>query len=71
MAQLVISAQTDSINDSTGLSNTAEPPQLTNAVDDAIFIQVTQSANNTGIVSGISITTPAGYTLYLMCRMQS
>ena len=46
MPDLVTVAQTDSTNDGTGASTVMEPPQLANAVDDVIFIKVTQSLNS-------------------------
>ena len=63
MATLVTIDQTDSTNDGAGASTVLEPPQLSNATDDAILIKVTQSLNNSGSVSGITVTTPSGYTL--------
>ena len=63
MANLVTALNTDSVNDGSGPSTTLEPPQVTNALDDAIIIKVTQSLNNSTNVSNINVTTPTGYTL--------
>ena len=40
MANLVTALNTDSVNDGSGPSTTLEPPQVTNALDDAIIIKV-------------------------------
>ena len=63
MANLVTVAQTDSTNDGNGASTLMEPPQVDNATDDAIFIKVTQSLNNSTQVANINATSPTGYTL--------
>jgi hypothetical protein len=63
MADLVTVLQSDSTNDGSGASTTIEPPQVDNAVDDAIIIKVTQSLNNSTNVANIVVTTPTGYTL--------
>lgn len=63
MADLVKILQSDSTNDGSGASTILEPPQVDNAIDDAILIKVTQSLNNSSNVAAINVTTPAGYTL--------
>jgi hypothetical protein len=63
MAELVTAENTDSTNNGTGASTDMLPPQIDNAVDDCIFIKVTQSLNNATNVSNINVTTPTGYTL--------
>jgi hypothetical protein len=63
MTDLVTVEQTDSTNDGSGASTIMEPPQLANALDDAIFIKVTQSLDNSTQVANINVTTPTGYTL--------
>ena len=68
MADLVTIAQTDSTNDGSGASTIMEPPQVDNAVNDAIIIKVTQSLNNSTNVNNINVTTPAGYTLLIDLR---
>ena len=68
MANLVTIAQADSTNDGSGASLVIEPPQLSNAVNDAILIKVTQSLNNATNVSNITVTTPTGYTLLVDLR---
>ena len=40
MAELITIAQSDSTNDGSGASLVMEPPQLANAVNDAILIKV-------------------------------
>ena len=68
MTDLVTVEQTDSTNDGSGPSTILEPPQVVNALDDAIFIKVTQSLNNATNVANINITTPSGYTLLTNLR---
>ena len=68
MADLVTIAHTDSTNDGTGASTLMEPPQVDNAVDDAIIIKVTQSLNSSSAVAAINVTTPTGYTLLVNQR---
>jgi hypothetical protein len=68
MASLVTVAQSDSTNDGSGASTLMEPPQVDNATDDAIFIKVTQSLNNSSQVAAINVTTPTGYTLLTNLR---
>jgi hypothetical protein len=68
MADLVTIAQSDSTNDGSGASTIMEPPQVDNAVNDAILIKVTQSLNNSTQVSNINVTTPTGYTLLVDLR---
>ena len=63
MADLVKILQSDSTNDGSGASTILEPPQVDNAINDAILIKVTQSLNNSSNVAAINVTTPAGYTL--------
>ena len=61
MDDLITIKQTDSTNDGSGASSTLEPPQVDNAVDNAIIIKVTQSKNGSDMTSA-TMTTPAGYT---------
>jgi len=68
MSDLVTIVQSDSTNDGSGASTVIEPPQVDNAVNDAILIKVTQSLNNATNVSNITVTTPAGYTLLVDLR---
>ena len=63
MADLVTIAHSDSILDGGGTSSTLQPPQVDNALDDAILIKVTQSLNSGSAVAAINVTAPAGYTL--------
>lgn len=63
MTELVTIAHSDSTNDGSGASTVMEPPQVTNALDEAIFIKVTQSLNNSTQVANINVTSPTGYTL--------
>ncbi len=63
MTELVTIAHSDSTNDGSGASTVMVPPQVSNVLDDAIFIKVTQSLDNVTQVTNINVTTPTGYTL--------